>query len=147
MTKQVIELLQRFYADDFVPSAADVQTFNVHQMIHLLQNLIDGAPLPVAKLHKLGEEYRVKSSGNAEVQYRYVRLTVRSRDFDSLDYAFNFVNSLGRMKFVRPVYRDLYAWEAVRDRVITNFLENEKYMMHVSAYTIRKDLHLQIQLV
>lgn len=73
---------------------------------------------------------------------RWLRLCVRSNDITKLDDVFHFVNSQGRMKYVRPLYRDLYAWEAVRQQAIDNFLENEKFMMHVSAYTLRKDLHL-----
>lgn len=74
--------------------------------------------------------------------FRWLRLCVRSKDQSKLNDVFNFVNSQGRMKYVRPLYRDLYAWEDVREQAIENFLKNEKYMMHVSAYTLRKDLHL-----
>lgn len=135
-------LFDRFYAPDFVPSAADVEHFSVHQVIHLLQKLIDDAPLPIEKLRKIGTEYNLKSSGNTELQFRFIRLTVKGKDMDSLQDTFQFLNSQGRMKYVRPIYRDLYAWEQVRNKTIENFLANEKYMMHVSAYTIRKDLHL-----
>lgn len=142
LTKEVRELNNRLRADDFVPRAADVQNFSVHQMVHFLQNLIDSAALPVEKLRKIGEEYKLKSSGNTELQYRFLRLCIKSRDKDMLQDIFTFLNSQGRMKYVRPIYRDLYAWEEVREKSIQNFLDNEKYMMHVSAYTIRKDLQL-----
>lgn len=142
LTKEVKELLDRFYAPDFVPTAADIQNFSVHQKIHLLQNLMDGAALPIDKLRKIGDEYNLKSSGNTELQFRFIRLTVKSKDMDSLKDTFEFLNGQGRMKYVRPIYRDLYAWEEVRNQTIQNFLDNEKYMMYVSAYTIRKDLQL-----
>lgn len=67
---------------------------------------------------------------------------MRSNDITKLQDVLDFVNSQGRMKYVRPIYRDLYAWEAVRQQAIDNFLANEQFMMHVSAYTLRKDLHL-----
>lgn len=69
-------------------------------------------------------------------------MCIRSKDLSKLKDVFDFVNSQGRMKYVRPIYRDLYAWQEVRNQAIDNFLKNEKYMMHVSAYTLRKDLHL-----
>lgn len=136
------ELVNRFAAADFVPTAADVEHFTVHQMIHLLQNLIDSSVFPVEKIRKAGEAYKLKSSGNTELKYRFIRLSIKSKDMDILDDTFTFLNSQGRMKYNRQIYRDLYAWEDVREKTITNFQDNEKYMMHVSAYTIRKDLHL-----
>lgn len=74
--------------------------------------------------------------------YRWLRLCVKSKDDTKLSEVFEFLNGNGRMKYVRPLYRDLYAWEEVRGQAINNFLKNEKNMMHVSAYTLRKDLHL-----
>lgn len=58
--------------------------------------------------------------------------------------ALNFVTEQGRMKYVRPIYRDLYAWEAVRQKAIDTFLANKDKMMYVSAHTVAKDLHLDI---
>lgn len=55
---------------------------------------------------------------------------------------FKFVNSLGRMEYVRPVYQDLFAWDDARELTIENFIKNEKDMIHVTAYTLTKDLHL-----
>ncbi|CAH0401387.1 unnamed protein product [Chilo suppressalis] len=123
-------------------SAADVQNLTVHQRIHLLQELIERPALPLGLLRTLGDEYGFSNSNNAEILYRWLRLCIRSKDKDRLTDIFNFVNHQGRMKFVRPIYRDLYAWEEVRQSAIVNFLKNEPLMMHVSAYTIRKDLHL-----
>lgn len=142
MAKAVKQFLDRFYAEGFIPSAADIQIFTAHQVVHLLQNLIDGPALSVDKLRKLGEEYNLKNSGNTELKFRFIRLAIKSKDMESLNDIFTFLNNQGRMKYVRPIYRDLYSWEDVRNKAIENFLQNEKYMMHVSAYTIRKDLHL-----
>ncbi|CAG4947648.1 unnamed protein product [Colias eurytheme] len=90
----------------------------------------------------MGDTYKIASSKNTEITYRWLRLCIKSRDESKINEILQFVNSQGRMKYVRPIYRDLYAWESMRQRAIDNFLENEQYMMHVSAYTLRKDLHL-----
>lgn len=142
MTKAVTTLLAKITQSNPTLDYADIKTFTPHQIIHFLQELIDRDPLPIDLLRELGDVYRVASSKNAEIIYRWIRLCVRSKDESKLSDAFNFVNQQGRMKYVRPIYRDLYAWEDVRERAIQNFLKNEPYMMHVSAYTLRKDLHL-----
>lgn len=120
----------------------DIKNFTPQQIIHFLQQLIDGEPLPLDKLKAVGDVYRLKESKNTEIVYRWLRMCVRSRDNSAINDVFNFVNSQGRMKYVRPLYRDLYAWEDVRESAINNFLQNEPYMMHVTAYTLRKDLRL-----
>ncbi|XP_028167560.1 leukotriene A-4 hydrolase isoform X1 [Ostrinia furnacalis] len=142
MTKAITALVASIGQPNSTISHDDVTSFTPHQMINLLQELIDRPALPLEKLRTLGTEYRVSSSKNSEIVYRWLRLCIRSRDEDRITDAFDFVNHQGRMKYVRPIYRDLYAWEEVRPRAIDNFLKNEPYMMHVSAYTVRKDLHL-----
>ncbi|KAJ8717347.1 hypothetical protein PYW08_005746 [Mythimna loreyi] len=142
MTKAISALIVKLNDPSAAISAEDVKTFTPHQMIHLLQRLIEQPALPLDRLTALGTEYKVNGNKNSEILYRWLRLCVRSRDQTKIGDVFNFVNSQGRMKYVRPLYRDLYAWEDVREQAIANFLKNEKYMMHVSAYTLRKDLHL-----
>ncbi|KOB72364.1 Leukotriene A4 hydrolase, partial [Operophtera brumata] len=116
-------------------SAEDVRALTPHQMIYLLQMLVDSVPLSVDRLREVGDKYKLNTSKNAEIQYRWLRLCVRSKDTARVDDVLQFVNAQGRMKYVRPLYRDLYAWEEVRARAVDNFLAHERYMMHVSAYT------------
>ncbi|CAH2984679.1 unnamed protein product [Chilo suppressalis] len=143
MTKSITALVETISQSNATISSLDVRTLNAHQLIRLLQELLERPALPLEKLRLLGKEYGLETSTNSEIVYRWLRLCIRSRDEDRLGDAFDFVNRQGRMKYVRPIYRDLYAWEDVRDRAIDNFLKNEQYMMHVSAYTLRKDLHLK----
>ncbi|XP_046970491.1 LOW QUALITY PROTEIN: leukotriene A-4 hydrolase [Vanessa cardui] len=142
MTKSVTSLLEHINEPSTKLSYEDIKAFTPHQIINLLQSLIDQDPLPLDKLRNLGDAYKVANSKNTEITYRWLRLCIRSKDKTKLSDVFAFVNHQGRMKYVRPIYRDLYAWEEVRDQAIQNFLKNEPYMMHVSAYTLRKDLHL-----
>ncbi|OWR40757.1 leukotriene A4 hydrolase [Danaus plexippus plexippus] len=142
MTKAVNDLLAKINSSNTTFSYEDIKSFTPHQIINLLQSLIDQEPLPVEKLRFLGREYKINDSKNTEIIYRWLRMCIRSKDQDRVGDALAFVNHQGRMKYVRPIYRDLYAWEDVRERAIENFLNNEPYMMHVSAYTLRKDLRL-----
>lgn len=142
MTKSVNSLLAKINEPTASFSPEDVKTFSPHQIINLLQSIIDQDPLPPGKLNDLGVAYNINNSRNTEITYRWLRLCIRSKDKTKLNDVFTFLNNQGRMKYVRPIYRDLYAWEDVRDQAIENFLKNEPYMMHVTAYTLRKDLHL-----
>jgi len=62
---------------------------------------------------------------------------------EQLPLALEFVTEQGRMKYIRPVYRDLYTWEEVREKAIETFKKNRPNMMYVSAYTVAKDLKLE----
>ncbi|KPJ12486.1 Leukotriene A-4 hydrolase [Papilio machaon] len=141
MTKAVTALATKITESGNI-SPDDIKGFTPHQIINLLQELVERNAMTVEKLHALNDAYKISDSKNSEIQYRWMRLCVRSKDSTKLDDVFNFLNNQGRMKFVRPIYRDLYAWEEVRQKAIDNFLQHEPYMMHVSAYTLRKDLHL-----
>ncbi|CAB3234844.1 unnamed protein product [Arctia plantaginis] len=142
MTEEVTALVGRIVNINVTLSYNDVEKLDVHQMIHLLQQLVVNAQLSLDRLNSLGKEYRIIDSKNSEILYRWLRLNVISRNDSILDEVFSFLNSLGRLKYVRPLYRELYSWEDVRARAIENFLENEKYMSHLTAYNLRRDLHL-----
>ncbi|XP_045483856.1 leukotriene A-4 hydrolase isoform X2 [Pieris rapae] len=143
MTKAVTVLLAKVNDTSSNLEYSDVLAFTPQQMINFLQALIDQDPLPLDRLRNMGKMYKIDTSKNSEIVYRWLRLCIRSRDESKLSEALQFVNNQGRMKYVRPIYRDLYNWEAVRERAVENFLKNEPNMMHVSAYTLRKDLHLK----
>ncbi|KAJ2948302.1 hypothetical protein O0L34_g7539 [Tuta absoluta] len=141
MTQAVTKTLEKISAKSHF-SPDDVKGFSPHQVINLLQELINRPPLPVDKLEELGKSYGVADSHNSEIRYRWLRLCCKSKILARLPEVLDFVNSQGRMKYVRPLYRDMYAWEEARQQAVDNFIHNEKNMMHVSAYTVRKDLHL-----
>ena len=46
------------------------------------------------------------------------------------------------MKFVRPLYRDLYGWEEKRQQTIDHYLAHKDEMMYVTAEMVARDLHL-----
>ena len=51
-----------------------------------------------------------------------------------------FISSQGRMKFTRPVYRDLFNWEVSKQKTIENFKEQRKYMHQTTSALVAKDL-------
>jgi leukotriene-A4 hydrolase len=61
---------------------------------------------------------------------------------DQVPRALQFVTEQGRMKFVRPIYRELYDWEEVRPQAIEHFKKTRDEMMAVCANMVAKDLHL-----
>lgn len=99
-------------------------------------------PLNVDVLKQMENLYHFNSVKNSEIKFKWLRLCLKARWEDQISLALNFVNQQGRMKFTRPIYRDLYEWVEARDRAISNFKENKENMMFVSVQAIAKDLHL-----
>ncbi|PSN34098.1 Leukotriene A-4 hydrolase [Blattella germanica] len=50
---------------------------------------------------------------------------------------------ISKLQAMEEAYKDLYAWEEVRNKAIAAFKTNRSKMMYVSAYTVAKDLHLE----
>lgn len=56
--------------------------------------------------------------------------------------ALNFATSVGRLKFVRPLFRDVYAWEEMRQQAIDTYFLYRNKMMYLTREMLAKDLHL-----
>lgn len=98
--------------------------------------------LTLDKLKFIHKVYGMEEVKNAEVKFAWLRLCIKAKWSEKIATALDFVNKQGRMKFVRPIYRDLYNWEEARPIAIENFIVNKKCMMFVLVNQLEKDLHL-----
>lgn len=102
------------------------------------------AELDEAKINLMTATYGFDNTKNAEIRFRLMRLIIRARLPDRFDEIFAFANSNFRMKFVRPVYKDLGQWDVGRPLAIANFNKVKNQMMKVCAYTVAKDLGINV---
>lgn len=117
------------------------------QKIEFLSQLLGNneiADLTEDKINLLTETYGFDNTKNSEIRFRLMRLIIKARLTDRFDEIFEFANSNFRMKFVRPVYRDLGEWDVGRPLAIENFKKVKDQMMKVCAYTVAKDLGINI---
>jgi len=120
----------------------DVASFTGGQIEEFLSLLLLEEPLSHAKLEKLGELYKLKETKNAEIRMRWIRLGLRGKWMGVVDNAVDMVTTQGRMKFLRPIYRDMYAWEDTRETALKTFAKNRDSMMKVSVQGLEKDLKI-----
>ena len=52
---------------------------------------------------------------NMQILFIWIRLGIKARWEHSVRLALEFVTKFGTLKFVRPLYRDLYHWEDKRE--------------------------------
>lgn len=115
------------------------------QIVEFLDELIQKKEiidLNLEKIQLLSETYKIAETQNAEIRFRFLRLSIRARLPSMLDSIIAFANSNFRMKFVRPIYRDLAQWPEGKIIAVENFQKIRNQMIKVCAYTIAKDLGL-----
>jgi len=128
--------------DDLPTDKHDFVQFSTSQKIEFLAALLIEDPMPVERIIKLGELYELPKNNNAEIKCRWLQMCLRAKTEHQLEATFKFVTDMGRMKFVRPIYKDLYKYEAVRQRATETFKRNRPQMHMITAKMVAEDLHL-----
>jgi len=116
--------------------------FSTDQKIEFLMVLTKGVSLSHETLEVMETMYQLTKCPNTEIEFKWLRLGIKARWENAVTPALDLVTRQGRMKFVRPIYRDLYNWQEQRQRAIDTFLTNRPTMMHVAADMVAKDLHI-----
>ncbi|XP_050524894.1 leukotriene A-4 hydrolase [Daktulosphaira vitifoliae] len=121
---------------------SDISCFQTSQKIQFLALLLKNN-ITLIKIKAMQKAYNFNNNRNCEILLRWFRSCLKVKWLDPLELIFKFINNTGRMKYVRPIYRDLYNWDEVRQKAIENFEKNKQCMMYVCQYTVSKDLHLR----
>jgi len=120
----------------------DYNAFSSNQKSEFLLTLIkDG--LSHEKLEAMAKMYKMEDCSNVEVEFKWIRLGLAAKWDKAVQPALRLATVQGRMKFVRPLYRDLYAWEEKRQQAIDTFKAHRNQYMAMCADMVAKDLHLE----
>lgn len=93
---------------DFQPSAKDVEGLSANQIVVFLERLLlFKVPIPVGYANEMGTLYGFRESKNVEVSSRYYQVAMNAGDRSVLPSVVDLLGKVGRMKFVRPLYRGL----------------------------------------
>ncbi|KAG5898655.1 hypothetical protein JTB14_005414 [Gonioctena quinquepunctata] len=125
-------------------SNEDKEKLTSNQMIYFLEKIVEAEKQPIEKLVSLEKLFSLDKIKNAEIKFRWLRICLKAEWEEKVNPTMAWINVVGRMKYVRPLYRDLYQWEYTRERAVSNFLANRHNMMHVTAYTLAKDLRIEV---
>uniref|UniRef100_A0A5K3FPV0 Leuk-A4-hydro_C domain-containing protein n=1 Tax=Mesocestoides corti TaxID=53468 RepID=A0A5K3FPV0_MESCO len=69
-------------------------------------------------------------------------IVLYSQYLPGVDCALEFLNSQGRMKFTRPIYKALMAWPTIRQQAINNFKSHRPFLHPTTAKLVEKDIGL-----
>nr|CAB3263565.1 leukotriene A-4 hydrolase [Phallusia mammillata] len=130
-------------SDDFASfKSDDVTKLTSWQKIEFLSQLLQKEPLTSSHVTAMDALYKFSDEGNAEIKFRWNRLGIRAKCESAIEPALKMALEQGRMKFTRPLFRDLGAWEKSRDQAVEGFLANKPFMHSTTASHIEKDLKL-----
>lgn len=118
----------------------DVQGWNSGQFCLFLDRLFEEDPFSVDALDKMAELYGFGSTRNSEILFRFFKLNLRANNQAILSAATGFVTSIGRMKFVRPLYRELSKMS--HELAVSTFKENELFYNPICHKMVSQDLGL-----
>ncbi|RLU18861.1 hypothetical protein DMN91_009219 [Ooceraea biroi] len=122
---------------------SDIDSLSPAQKVAFLTELHKSSVnLSLDKMQVMADTYQLDSIKNSEIRFIWLRLCIKNRWESKVDDALAFATEQGRMKYVRPIFRDLYEWEAMRQRAIDIYLSKKNKMMYVTAHAVAKDLHL-----
>uniref|UniRef100_A0A8C5X695 Leukotriene A-4 hydrolase n=1 Tax=Malurus cyaneus samueli TaxID=2593467 RepID=A0A8C5X695_9PASS len=121
-------------------SSADLKEMSSHQIIEFLALLLLEEPLPLSHVQRMQEVYDFNAVNNSEIRFRWLRLCIRSKWEEAIPLALKMATDQGRMKFTRPLFRDLYSFDKSRDLAVKTFLEHRASMHPVTSMLVGKDL-------
>lgn len=147
LTNACTELARRWIEwDDSTVSPfvmSDIKNLLPGQRVAFLTELHkSSAILSLDKIQQMTNIYQFDRVRNSEIRFIWLRLCIKTRWESKVSDALNFATEQGRMKFVRPIFRDLYEWQEMRQRTIDMYLSKKSKMMYVTAHMVAKDLHL-----
>jgi leukotriene-A4 hydrolase len=89
----------------------------------------------------MGKAYSLIHTRNVELNSRYFGVGLRARDQSVYQPTAELLGQVGRMKFVRPLYRQLN--EVDRPLALDTFTKNKDFYHPICRGLVEKDLDLQ----
>ncbi|KAK0533117.1 Leucyl aminopeptidase yscIV [Tilletia horrida] len=118
----------------------DISGFNASQLVVFLEKLHSGPDVPPAVVKKLDETYSLSDSKDGEVLLRFYEVALEVEGGEFARKAADWVKTVGRMKYVRPIYRALYKVD--RELAIATFQEAKDFYHPIARSVVEKDLKL-----
>lgn len=125
--------------------AGDLSTteWSTHEWIHFLRYLPES--LPQAQLRALDDTFGFTNSGNSEILFQWLMLAVRNRYEPAYPALEEFLVTVGRRKFLEPLYGELARTEEGRARANDIYRKARPNYHSVTIGTIDEILKLEFR--
>ena len=99
------EEARRWSAGEAASGDIAAREWVTQQWLHFLRALPDN--LEEARLRELDEEFGFSRSGNSEILHQWLLIAVRNEFADANEELEHFLTTVGRRKFLKPLYEEL----------------------------------------
>ncbi|KAM7193815.1 Peptidase family M1 domain containing protein [Rhypophila sp. PSN 637] len=135
------ELAKKWEQKDFTPSPSDIASWTGNQVLVFLNSLQDRKePLTVEQSQTLGKVYNLVEGKNVELKTAYYQIAMRAKDSSVYQGVATLLGQVGRMKFVRPLYKSLNNVDHVL--AVETFKKNRNFYHPICRQMAEKDLGL-----
>ncbi|KAM0285659.1 hypothetical protein ACHAQH_001365 [Verticillium albo-atrum] len=135
------ELAENWKNKDFEPSSKDVEDLSGNQKLVFLEAVEKfDEPLTPERSEIMGRTYALASSQNAELKSAYYKIALQAKDTTAYQGVTELLGVVGRMKYVRPLYRALNKVD--RDLALKTFEKNRDFYHPICKGMVEKDLGL-----
>jgi len=137
--------------------AVDIADWSSHQImvflikIEVLQKDYYHSRKPVTMTHReqfksileaIDAIYKFSETRNSEIRFWWLTVCIRAEMEPAMQAAVEFVKEQGRMKFIRPLYRDLFQSTKGKQLAIDTFQQNKHIYHGIASKMVSKDLKL-----
>ncbi|ESZ91500.1 putative Leukotriene A-4 hydrolase like protein [Sclerotinia borealis F-4128] len=132
-------LAKNWGSKDFTPSPSDIEGWSANQVVVFLQQIqLFTTPLTPAQSQSMGKTYSLVNTKNVELSSRYFGVGLAAKDESVYQPTAELLGTVGRMKFVRTLYREL----VVVDRKLAEetFEKNKDFYHPICREQVEKDL-------
>ncbi|GAO17142.1 uncharacterized protein UV8b_00351 [Ustilaginoidea virens] len=141
MVTACYDLASKWHDATYEPAPKDVEAFTANQKIVFLDKVQESASLSASRAQLLGKVYDFVSSKNVEVKSSYYRVALDAKDVSCVYGVAELLGSVGRMKFVRPLFRGLN--KVNRELALETFAKNKDFYHPICRGMVEKDLGIQ----
>ncbi|MFH4979168.1 hypothetical protein AB6A40_005877 [Gnathostoma spinigerum] len=124
--------LNSFTADEFM-------SLRPRQQMKVLDCILQAPPFSKKKVEKLGVVYNLEKVNNCELRFSWIQIGLKAQWKPIIQTALNFVSAQGRLKYVRPIYKNLFAWNETCE-VAKALLEKNAPLMHPLTVSVLRKL-------
>lgn len=133
------ELAGKWKSKDFSPSPSDIASWTGNQVLVFLNAVQDfDEPLSPEQTQSLGKAYGLIDSKNAELKTGYYQIAMQAKDSSAYQGVADLLGTVGRMKFVRPLFRSLNKVD--RDLAVQTFEKYRDFYHPICRQMVAKDL-------
>lgn len=102
---QVEAQAQRWLRGDITAAQIPVSAWSTQEWLHFLKSL--PAKLDRKKMEDLDQAFKLTQSGNSEIAFQWLMMSIPNAYDPAFDRIEAFLTSIGRRKFIKPLYEEL----------------------------------------